>query len=86
MGVARTYKHPLIPEDVLLDKSGLSVLFEQSITALPMPVKSSTDTNEETLGVDNVEDTNEVVEDTNEVVEDKEALTVTELGIEVYRI
>ena len=81
MGDARTYKYPLIPEDVLLDKSGLSVLFEQSTTAPSLPAKSSTDTSGEDtskrLGVDDVGDT-------NEVVEAKETLTLTELGIEVH--
>lgn len=79
LGDPSTYKHPLIPEDILLDKSSLTVMFEHSTIGPPIAAESSTDINRESseslkeLGVDDVEET-------REVVEPKEAL---ELGIVV---
>jgi hypothetical protein len=42
LGSPGTYQHPLIPEDVLMDKSGLEALLEQTTLSCSDPLSSNT--------------------------------------------
>lgn len=76
MGDPATYQHPLIPEDVLVDKSGLEVLLEQTSLAIPDSTSSADMKPAEKTIKEKVEEAIERV-----VLED--TMAVTDVGTEV---
>ena len=73
MGDPGTYQHPLIPEDVLVDKSGLEALLEQTTLTCP-------DTTASEVEVESVTVEEKVEEEASEEVLPDDTMAVTEVG------
>lgn len=76
LGEPSTYQHPLIPEDVLMDKSGLEMLLER--TSLALNNKTATAEMEDTKPAEKT-----LEEKLEERVTPDDMMAVTDVGSEV---